>query len=316
MQILPKQALLMAPMVDLSHVAYRQMVRSFSGCDIFYSEMLNSRIVPSENPRTSVYLKWDQARDLVFQIVGNDPARMQEAAQRLDGYDPRGIDINMGCYLKKIVGHGWGVSLMKEITLAEKIVTAVRKVVKRPLSVKIRIGMSPDRTYLKEFASMLENAGADFIVLHARTAADGLGRKAIWDYITSLKQHVNIPVVGNGDIRCPKDAIDMFDRTGCDGVMIGRQALITPWIFRDIKAALHHGTPPESPDLCTCMLELGMLLEKHFPADVALKRFKEGIGWLASNLAFGHYLAKQARRSDCMEEMNSKIRECFESGIG
>lgn len=316
MHRLPKDALISAPMVDLSHEAYRQLIRSFGGCDLFYSEMLNSRIVPGENPETSIYLKWSVIEDLIFQILGSDPEKMAQAALKLDGYGPWGIDVNMGCWLNKVTVHGWGAALMKDVERAGRVLAAVREAVKdRPVSIKMRIGYALDRGYLLDFASMLEERGADFIVLHARTVPDGMNRNARWEYIAAVKEHVSIPVIGNGDVRKPADAVAMMRQTGCDGVMIGRQALITPWIFRDIKA-LSAGLPGEAPPaLREVMLKLLDLLEKVFPPDVALKRFKTAVSWLAMNLSFGHHLAKEAGRAKSLLQASEIIRTCFEKGI-
>lgn len=316
MHLLPKDALIMAPMVDLSHEAYRQLVRSFGGCDLFYSEMLNSRIVPGENPGTSIYLRWSVIDDLIFQILGNEPEKMEQAAMKLDGYSPWGIDVNMGCWLNKVTVHGWGAALMKDIERSRRVLAAVRRAAsERPVSVKMRIGHALDMTYMLDFASMLEEEGADFLVLHARVVGDGMSRRARWDYIAALKEHVSIPVAGNGDIRKPADALAMMRQTGCDGVMIGRQALITPWIFRDIKI-LSAGLPEEDPpDLMEVILMLLDFLEKNFPPDVALKRFKTGVFWLAMNLSFGHHLAKEAGRARDAFQAREIIRTCFEKGI-
>ncbi len=316
MHHLPKDALIMAPMVDLSHVAYRQLIRSIGGCDLFYSEMLNSRIVPAESPETSIYLKWAVKDDLILQILGNEPEKMEEAASKLDGYDPWGIDINMGCWLNKVTVHGWGAALMKDMEAARTVLAAVRRAVKsRPVSVKMRIGYTPDKGYLLDFASMIQEGGADFIVLHARTVPEGMNRKARWDYIGAVKDHLSIPVVGNGDIRTPRDAVSMVRQTGCDGVMIGRQAVIRPWIFRDVKALAAGGPIEDPPDLKNVMLKLLDLLMEYFPPDVALKRFKTAVFWLGENLTFGHYLSKQVGRARDTVQAREVITACFEKGI-
>ncbi len=315
MSLFPKNALFMAPMVDLSHVAYQELVRSFSGCDFFYSEMLNSRMVPMERPQTSIYLRWTRTDDLIFQILGNDPERMMESAAKLDGYGPFGIDVNMGCWMKKVTCHGWGVALMNDADRACRVISSVRKVVRRPLSVKIRIGYTLDLQPMLDFAGRLESCGLDFIVLHARTAEDGMSRRARWEYIRALKEHVRFPVVGNGDIRTAVDACEMLQSTGCDGVMIGRQALVQPWIFRDIKAMLAGGKKPEPPDLKDVFLSLHRLLARHFPPDVALKRFKTALPWLGENLAFGHHLAKEVSRETNMETARDRLEEWFQRGI-
>ncbi len=313
---LPVNALFMAPMVDLSHEPYRQLIRSFGGCDLFFSEMLNARIVPSESPATSVYLRWSVIDDLIFQILGSEPAKMELAAAKLDGYGPRGIDINMGCWLNKVMVHGWGAALMMDLEKASTILTTVRRAVKScPLSVKIRIGERLDLAYLLEFASMLEEGGADFITLHARTISDGMNRQARWEYIGAVKEHLSIPVVGNGDVRTPEDAIAMMRRTGCDGVMIGRQAVTRPWIFRDIKALMAGSEVEEKPDLEDVLLRLLDLLTVHFPPDVAMKRFRTAVPWLSQNLIFGHHLSKEACRAKDANQAGEIIRTCFAKGI-
>lgn len=316
MRAWPKGSLFLAPMVDLSHEPYRQLIRSFGGCDLFYSEMLNSRIVPSESLRTSLYLRWSVIGDLVFQILGNDPDTMEKAAARLDGFNPCGIDINMGCRLNKVTVHGWGSALMKDMSRARDVLVAVRKAVKnRLLSVKMRIGYALDKHYLFDFASMLQEGGADFLVLHARTAGDGMLRKARWEYIAALKDHVAIPVVGNGDVKCPKDALEMMRQTGCDGVMIGRQALTTPWIFRDIKALASGAEVQEKPDLKDVILKLLDLIDAYFPPDAALKRFKTALFWPAQNFTFGHHLCREAGRAKSTAEAREIVRTCFEKGM-
>lgn len=306
---------MMAPMVDLSHVAYRELVRSFGGCDLFYSEMLNARIVPVERPGSSVYLRWARLDDLIFQIVGNDPERMSEAAGKLDAIGPWGVDVNMGCWLKKVTCHGWGAALMKDASRAFQVISAVRKVVTRPLSVKMRIGYNTDASAMCEFAEMLVEAGVDFIVLHARTVADGMRRPARWEYIAILKERLRIPVVGNGDVKSARDAVLMFERTGCDAIMVGRQALIQPWIFRDIKALLEGKAPEAPPPVRDVMLMLHRLVCRHFDEDVALKRFKTAMAWLSQNLAYGHHLCRVVGREKNMDGARMRIVEAFEQGI-
>ncbi len=141
-------ALFMAPMVDLAlwHTASSW---PFGGRDLFYSEMLNSRIVPNEKPGTSIYLRWASLDDLVFQILGSDPEKMARAAAKLEGYRPKGIDVNMGCWLHKVMEHGWGAALMKDVNRSREVLLAVRRAVPgRPVSAKIRIGYSLDKQFL------------------------------------------------------------------------------------------------------------------------------------------------------------------------
>lgn len=304
----------MAPMVDLSHEPYRELVRSFGGCDLFYSEMLNSRMVPYENPAVSQYLRFNKTDDLILQIVGNDSEKIRLSAERLDGFSPWGIDINMGCYLKKITCHGWGVAMMKDITAAEKAISAARKITSKPLSVKIRIGQKHDLSYLLQFGRMVESAGVDFLVLHARSESDGLTRPAKWEYISKLKNELRIPIVGNGDVKSAADAIRMFNETGCDGVMIGRGAIIRPWIFREIHELLAGSIISDVPAIKEVMLRLSDSIENWFPEEIAVKRFKLALPWLAQNLRFGHHFVKTIRGPG-LNDMRRQINVAFLSGM-
>ncbi len=314
MPIIPDRALFMAPMVDLSHEPYRDLVRSFGGCNLFYTEMLNSRMVPHENPALSQYLKFKKTDDLIIQIVGNDPEKVRLSVERLDGFSPWGIDINMGCYLKKITCHGWGVAMMKDLTAAEAVISAARKATTRPLSVKIRIGQKHDLPYLLQFGRMIESAGADFLVLHARSETDGLTRPAKWEYISSLKNKLGIPIIGNGDVKTAADAVRMFNETGCDGVMIGRSAIIKPWIFREIRELYSESLIYGMPAIKDVMLTLCDSIETWFPEDVAVKRFKLALPWLAQNLRFGHHFVKTIRGPG-LNDMRRQINEAFLAGM-
>ena len=304
----------MAPMVDLNHEPYRELVRGFGGCNLFYSEMLNSRMVPYENPEVSQYLKFKKTDDLIVQIVGNDPDKIRLSAERLEGFSPWGIDINMGCYLKKITCHGWGVAMMKDIHAAEKVISAARKVTSKPLSVKIRIGQRHDLSYLLQFGRMIESAGADFLVLHARSESDALTRPAKWEYISRLKNELSIPIVGNGDVTSAADAVRMFDETGCDGVMIGRGAIIRPWIFREISELLSGSLIIAVPVIKDVMLTLCDSIEAWFPEETAVKRFKLALPWLAQNLRFGHHFVKTIRGPG-LNDMRRQINEAFLLGM-
>ncbi len=304
----------MAPMVDLSHEPYRELVRSYGGCNLFYSEMLNSRMVPHENPDFSPYLRFKKTDDLIIQLIGNHPDKIQLSTERIDGFSSWGIDINMGCYLKKITCHGWGVAMMKDIYGAEKVISAARKATAKPLSVKIRIGQKHDLSYLLQFGRMIESAGADFLVLHARTESDGLTRPARWEYISKLKSGLSIPVIGNGDVISASDAVRMFDVTGCDGVMIGRGAIIRPWIFREIMELLSKNTISDAPSIKEVMLSLCDGIEAWFPEETAAKRFKLALPWLARNLRFGHHFIKTIK-GPALNDMRRQINEAFLAGM-
>jgi len=310
-----KPLLMLAPMVDLSHVAYRELIRELGGCDLFYSEMLNARRLPLETPQNSVYLKWSCKDDLILQLIGNEPDKLARAAGQLDAYTPAGIDLNLGCWLKKITCHGWGVALMRELEASRQIIEAMRPQIKRPFSVKIRIGHEPDPAYLKDFIQMLCGAGVDRIVLHARTVADGLNRPPRWDYLGLAKQTSTVPLIGNGGVECAADAVRMLAETGCDGVMVGRAALVKPWIFRDIRNQLEGREPEPAPELRGVILELLERLENHFDAVTAMKRLRTALPFLARNLNFGHHLVKEVGHAASPAEGRAIIEGCYAEGL-
>lgn len=310
-----KPLLMLAPMVDLSHVAYRELIRELGGCDLFYSEMLNARRLPLETPQNSVYLKWSCKDDLILQLIGNEPEKLARAAGQLDAYAPAGIDLNLGCWLKKITCHGWGVALMRELETSRQIITAMRPQINRPFSVKIRIGHEPDAAYLKDFILMLCGCGVDRVVLHARTVADGLNRPPRWEYLALAKAVCTVPLIGNGGIECAADAVRMLAETGCDGVMVGRAALVKPWIFRDIRNQLAGREPEPAPELRGVILELLERLEDHFDAVTAMKRLRTALPFLARNLNFGHHLVKEVGHAASPAEGRAIIEGCYAEGL-
>jgi nifR3 family TIM-barrel protein len=169
------------------------------------------------------------------------------------------VDLNMGCPVKKVVKTGAGAALLKDYKRVDEIVSSVRLTCKVPLTVKIRAGWSPEKTVACEIARVIEGCGADAIIVHPRFASQGYSGKAVWELIGKVKESVKIPVIGNGDIIDPSDALNMMRLTGCDGVMIGRAAVGKPWIFRQILQ-LENGLPVQEPDLS----ERRSLIMEHF----------------------------------------------------
>lgn len=286
-------------MAEFTHAAFRQLVAELGGCDLFWTEMLNSRIVAGTNPERDPFLdRGDRDRPLVAQLVGGDPDTMARAARRLEAMGFDAVDINMGCARRAITRHGWGIALMSDAPRARAVVRAVRRAVRLPLLAKLRALPGHDARRLEAFARSLVEEGLDALVLHPRAAADGFKRPARWAEIGALAAALPVPVIGNGDVTDPEACRRLLRETGCAGVMIGRAALVRPWIFREIAAGR-----PWAGDLVEVARHMGRLVEDRLPPDLRRRRFLAWCAWYLRNWAHGHHLLGLVRREPDIDAM-------------
>jgi tRNA-dihydrouridine synthase B len=223
---------ILSPMDGVSDWPFRSLCRR-EGSAMSYTEFVRAKDVLDESASVFKKLTYDESeRPVAFQIYGNDPDRIVEAALRIQGLGPDIIDLNMGCPEKKIANRGSGVGMMRTPL---KIARTIRKLVKAldiPVTGKMRIGWNDCKTY-KLVARIVEEEGGALIAIHGRTKEQGYGGCADWDAIAEVKAAVKIPVIGNGDVRTVADIKRMQAYTGCEAVMIGRGAMANPWIFSD-----------------------------------------------------------------------------------
>jgi nifR3 family TIM-barrel protein len=232
---------ILAPLAGYSDLAFRLLCREY-GASLCFSEMISCHGLHFRQKNTLDMLKTvEDERPVAMQLFGSEPEVMGEAAAILSDYPIDCIDINMGCPARKVIKKGAGCALMKEPALAAKIIRAVVKASRVPVTVKFRSGWNHQTITACNFAKMAEENGAAAITVHARTWSDGFSGTADWRIISQVKQAVSIPVIGNGDIASHADGLRMLAETGCDGVMIGRGALGAPWLFS--------ATAPENPSL-------------------------------------------------------------------
>lgn len=226
--------LLLAPMAGLTDATFRRLVRRIGGVGLVVSEIVSSEglVRGGEASRRLLRTASDE-HPVALQISGADPEVLARAARLCEEAGADAVDLNMGCPAPKVT-KGWcGAALLREPALAAAVARSVVRAVRIPVTAKLRLGWSEAaRTYL-EVGRRLEDAGVRGVTLHGRTREQGYGGEADWEAVAALKAALSIPVVGNGDVSTPEEALRRFRETGCDGVMIGRAAVKNPWIFRE-----------------------------------------------------------------------------------
>lgn len=237
-------------MAGVSDEAFRTLCRE-QGADLTYTEMVSAKGLSYANEKTRHLLHLAEGEDQVaVQLFGHEPDTMAAQAAWIEdemGESLAYLDINMGCPARKIVSKGDGSALMKEPELAASIVRAVRAAVAHPVTVKFRRGWAMGEETAPEFARRMEDAGACAVAVHGRFAEQLYRGSADWGAIARVKEAVDVPVVGNGDVRCGADTVAMIAHTGCDAVMIARGAEGNPWVFAQAKAALAGEVEPAPP---------------------------------------------------------------------
>ncbi|MCO4793233.1 MAG: tRNA-dihydrouridine synthase family protein [Bacteriovoracaceae bacterium] len=314
----------LAPMVGLSHVVLRDLIRQYipAGMDtIWPTEMLNSRRIFAQpigdTPETK---KSPFDSNLVPQILVNEEKFLKESLPKLESWGACALDINMGCPQSKALSHNYGVSLMGDPSYAHEIVRKARQYTELPLSVKLRAGFNNDKEFLLKFCEGLYKAGANWLTLHPRTPKQKRRGDADWAQIKMIKDTFNLPLIGNGDVQTWEDALQMRQETNCDAVMIGRALCSRPWLLWQLAHKLGYPSPKgregESPPFSPEeeALEYGKSVMffiqssfKYFEKKDAYKRINFYIRVSHPWLNFGHSLVSKMAKSKSCEEM---LEEC------
>lgn len=302
--------LILAPMAGLTHIAFRALLDEIGGCGLMYMEMCGATALPHENRYHSPVFKWrdEEASNLVCQIVGSEPDIMARAAERIENEGFFGVDLNFGCSVAAICKKNSGADVLRDPERAVAIVEAVRSAVKMPVSVKFRTGWEDDPEKAAKLGQRMERAGADFFIFHPRVAPDRRTRPPKMDHIRILKQAVQIPVFGNGDVFTRQDCHKMLETTGCDGVALGRLAIAKPWIFNEWINGIDF-----SPEIyLKTALRLSYLLEEYFEPIRAIRLFKKMAVYFAASFVFGHSIRPKLTRGETMEEIRKNLLELLD----
>lgn len=256
---------ILAPLDGYTDIPFRLVCKSMEP-DLMFTEFVHSDAL-IHNMKDSIRKVriLEEERPVAIQLFGKNPDNMAQAAKIIEELQPEIIDLNFGCPARAVVGSGSGSALLNDLPLLGKICEAVVNAVSVPVTAKTRIGWDEKNINILETAKIMKNAGIQTITLHPRTRAQKFLGSADWSYIKLLKENTDLPVIGNGDIKSPEDAKKMFDTTGCDGVMIGREAVKNPWIFKQTKDYLATGSYDSEISLeeriKTCLFHFNMKIE-------------------------------------------------------
>ncbi len=258
------KALLLAPMEDVTDIAFRKICKEF-GADIVYTEFVNSDGLIRSNKKTEMKLEiTEEERPVGIQIYGGNLEPMIQAAKIAEEKNPDIIDINAGCWVKKIAGRGAGAGLLKDPCYMQTMVESIVKAVSVPVTVKTRIGWDANSINILEVAKRIEDAGASALTLHCRTKVQGHSGEADWSWINKVKEVIKIPVALNGGVFTANDVVKAFYETNADAVMIARGAIEHPWIFREAKQLLREEKFEDvsiDERINTCLKHLSYTLE-------------------------------------------------------
>lgn len=299
---------ILAPMAGVSDLPFRLLCREL-GAGLVCMEMVSAKAILYQNKNTDSLMEiHPDELPVSLQLFGSDPDIISEQAKRIEERPFSLLDINMGCPVPKVVNNGEGSALLKNPLLVEKILTKLVKAVEKPVTVKIRKGFDEENVNAVEIAKIAESCGVAAIAVHGRTREQYYSGKADWEIIAKVKEAVNIPVIGNGDVVSGQTAADMLKQTGCDGVMIGRAAQGNPWIFRDVVSFLENGTvppPPSNREKREMILRHATLQLEYKGEYTGVREMRKHLSWYTVGMP---HSAKFRQAINTMESMEELVR--------
>lgn len=301
---------ILAPMAGVSDIAYRLLAKEH-GASMVCTEMVSAMGIKYKNERTHELLRMEAVEHPVsMQIFGSNPEAIALGAKVVADAGADIVDINMGCPVKKVVSSGDGSALMKTPDLAARVAEAAVKAVDVPVTVKMRIGWDDDHINVVDFAKRIESTGVAAVAVHGRTREQMYMGRADWSYIKAVKDSLSIPVIGNGDVWTPEDALRMMQETGCDAVMIGRGAQGNPRIFERTNHYLTTGELRPEP---TYLERLDMLL-KHFEllcrykgAALGVREIRTHAGWYMRGMPEAAYWRNRVNTIHTVESFKKEL---------
>lgn len=314
-------ATVLAPMAGITDTVFRRLIRAQGGCGLIMTEFTSSHGILRTNGGRNTSQRAQRFKYLAFspdehpisaQLFGADPEVMADAARVCQDLGFDAVDINFGCPVKKVVNTNGGSGCLRDLGLVRRIVAACRKALTIPLTMKFRAGWNDQQLVMEEMATIAEEEGLQAVALHPRTREQGYTGRADWSRIAAVKRRVKIPVIGNGDILVPEDAVRMVEETGCDAVMIGRAAASNPWIFRQIQEYVGTGSyfQPTDADRYAIMSQYYKMLEEQSGKEAAGK-MKQFATYFTHGIRGGSRLRTQIHQTPLASTIRALVDEFF-----
>lgn len=300
----------LAPMAGVTDLPFRKLCKE-QGAGLICMEMVSAKAISFHNKNTEALMEIDPGENPVsMQLFGSEPELMARVAAEIEERPFDILDINMGCPVPKVVNNGEGSALLKNPELIVKIVKSVSSAIKKPLTVKVRIGFENEPVDIADIAKRVEDAGAAAIAVHGRTRQQYYSGTADWDAIRRVKEAVSIPVIGNGDVDSPEKAEALIKETGCDGVMVGRATRGNPWIFRELNHYFETGEKLARPSV----EEVREMILRHARMQIDLKgeftgirEMRKHVAWYTAGMRHSAALRRETNLVSSYEELEQLL---------
>ena len=300
-----------APMAGVTDLPFRLLLKE-QGAGLVCSEMVSAKAIYYNNKNTEPLMMVDEKeRPFSLQLFGSDPELMAEMVRKIEDRPFDIIDINMGCPVPKVVNNGEGSALMKQPLLAGKIIEAMAKATEKPVTVKIRKGFDDEHVNAVEMAHIAQESGAAAVAVHGRTREQYYHGKADWDIIRQVKEAVNIPVIGNGDINSSEAAKEIQKQTGCDGIMVARGLQGNPWLIGQIL----YGTPKPSIEEVVEMILRHAKMQVEFSGEyLGIRQMRKHVAWYTTGYPGSSKLRGMVNQVESLEELEQLLETYINHG--